>query len=184
MKVKLSSLTTAGLLTLVLSVCGYFQLPFKQSNAQTNPNLAAPGLNLRNLVTEPNSVLQPTSPNPTVNEPLADRFSLQEALARVQQIRVALTSFRQLTEAERIVKSAKHNTDWETQNLGFPNWVGSVEGTLKQQHYQVKKLEFELAQKQYQDGEIPQSVLSQRTQAYQQAKLEFQRFAKADKIAD
>jgi hypothetical protein len=123
--------------------------------------------------------------NSTINE----RFSLDNALTRIQQIREALNSFRKLTNQSRQTLGvstiqAVGNTDPEIQNLGFYNWTGAVEGTVRKQEYQIKKLEYELAQKQYQDGEISQAELNRKSSEYESAKQSFQAFLKSFNIAD
>lgn len=132
---------------------------------------------------------RPVSPDEPVSDTLNQRFSLQNSLSRIQQIKGALDSFRRLTATakaklgEPALRNAG-NTDPETQTLGFTNWVGSVEGTLRQQNYQIKKLEFELAQKQFQDREITKAALDQKAAAYRQAEKDFQAFLKTFRIAD
>ncbi|MCU0515749.1 MAG: hypothetical protein MUC60_02580 [Oscillatoria sp. Prado101] len=132
---------------------------------------------------------RPVSPDEPLSDTLNQRFSLQNSLSRIQQIKAALESFRRLTATakaklgEPALRNAG-NTDPETQTLGFTNWVGSVEGTVRQQNYQIKKLEFELAQKQFQDREITQAALDQKAAAYRQAEKDFQAFLKTFRIAD
>lgn len=133
--------------------------------------------------------LSPVSPDEPVEDTLSDRFSLDNSLERLEQIRGALSSFVQLTEKSQPVLGGGAiadigNTDWEIQHLGFPNWTGAVEGTLRQQEYQIKKLEFELAQKQYEDGEISQAVLNEKEVAYQRAEQDFQAFWNSFRIVD
>ncbi|MGB3642397.1 MAG: hypothetical protein WBA39_33165 [Rivularia sp. (in: cyanobacteria)] len=98
-------------------------------------------------------------------------------------------SFRALTEKSKPVLGSQavsevENTDWDTQTLGFNNWVGSLEGTLKKQDYQIKKLGYQLAQKQYEDKAIPQSLLNQKQAAYNKAQKDFQVFVESSLIAD
>jgi len=132
-------------------------------------------------ISQNNSSLSPVSPDEPVDYTLNERFSLSNSLERIQQIKNALSSFQQLTEAsrpmlgDRTIAEIGH-TGWETQYLGFPNWLGSVEGTLQKQAYQIAKLEFELAQKQFQDGEISQAVLEQKEAKYRRAEQDFQAF--------
>jgi hypothetical protein len=133
--------------------------------------------------------LSPVSPDEPLEDTLSDRFSLANSLERLQQIRGALSSFVQLTEKSKPALGERAiarigNTDWEIQNLGFPNWVGSVEGTLRKQDYQIKKLEFELATKQYEDGEVSQAVLDEKEVAYRLAEQEFRAFWHSFEIAD
>ena len=132
---------------------------------------------------------RPVSPDEPLSDTLNQRFSLQNSLSRIQQIKGALESFRRLTATAKakLGESALRNvgnTDQETQTLGFTNWVGSVEGTLRLQNYQIKKLEFELAQKQFKGGEIPKAALEQKAAAYRQAEKDFQAFLKSFRIAD
>ncbi len=132
---------------------------------------------------------QPVSPDEPAAATADERFSFDNAISRIEQIKAALSSFRQLTQIsqEQIGASAiapVGNTDWEIQNLGFKNWTGAVEGTLRKQEYQIKKLEFELAQAKFADGEITQSELAQTEAAYQQAEQDFQTFWNSFRIAD
>jgi hypothetical protein len=177
MKTRLSILTTAASLTLVTAAIAAIRpdpeaLP--QAGTILPPSIVA-------SLTD-----KPVHPDEPISETLNQRFSFANALSRLQQIDQALDSFRQLTDKSRNTSAiaAVGNTDPETQTLGFQNWVGSLEGTLRQQDYQVKRLELELAQKQFEDGEISQAVLNEKTQNLQKAKKDFQAFLKSFKIAD
>jgi len=140
-------------------------------------------------VSQNNSSLSPVHPDEPIDYTLNERFSLSNSLERIQQIKQALSSFQELTETSQPILGDRKiaeigHTDWETQYLGFPNWVGSVEGTLKKQAYQIAKLEFELAQEQYQDGKIAQAVLEQKEASYRRAQQDFQAFWNSFNIAD
>lgn len=50
------------------------------------------------------------------------------------------------------------NIDWERQYLGFPNWIGDIQETIKKQDHQ-KKLELEMAQIKHDAGNINQADL-------------------------
>ena len=133
--------------------------------------------------------LKPVYPDETVSYTLNERFSVKNSMRVLPQIKGALNSFHTLTEKSKSALGEKAlsevgNTDWEVQNLGFTNWVASVEGTIKKQDYQMKKLEFELAKKQYEDKEIVKAVLDQKAVSYQQAKQEFLKFWNSFKISD
>lgn len=133
--------------------------------------------------------LQKVHPDEPINYTLQQRFSFDDSLGRIKQIDGALNSFRSLTEKSKPVLGNKAvsevgNTGWETQNLGFTNWVGAVEGTLRKQDYQIKKLEYQLAQKQYEDKAISQSILNQKQAAYRKAKKDFQVFVNSFSVAD
>lgn len=133
--------------------------------------------------------LPPVHPDEPAESSFNERFSFNDSLDRIGQIRSALTSFQQLTEkskstlGEQTISSIGH-TDWETQNLGFPNWVNSVEGTMRKQEYEIKKLEFELAKKQYEDGEITKTTLDQKEASYRRIEQEFQTFWNSFTIVD
>ena len=56
-----------------------------------------------------------------------------------------MMSFKKLTEKSRDnlseeVLSEIGNTARDIQSLGFYNWVGAVEGTLRKQNYLIKNL--------------------------------------------
>lgn len=154
---------------------------------QTRLQLSASKTETANSTTQP--VKQPVHPDEPLDDTLNQRFAFENSLTRTQQIKEALESFRQLTATskaklgESAVTQIK-NTDPETQTLGFHNWVNSVEGTLIKQNYQLKKLEFELAQKQYQDKEITQAELDIKSADYQEAEQKLQTFLKTFTIAD
>lgn len=120
---------------------------------------------------------------------LENRFSLAGAEERMGQIDGALNSFRSLTEKSRARLSAEDvqqvgNTGWEEQSLGFTNWVGAVRGTLKNQDYQIKKLEYELAVRMYKSGEIKKEELDSKESAYNKARADLQTFIDNFHIAD
>ncbi|MBD2578309.1 hypothetical protein [Oscillatoria sp. FACHB-1406] len=127
--------------------------------------------------------LSPISPDESVEETLRDRFSFPSALERLTQIKGALSSFIRLTEKSPELAGIG-NTDWETQHLGFFNWTGAIEGTLRHQDYELKKLELELARKQYEDGEISQTALLEKEQTYQRAEQEFKAFWSSFRLGD
>lgn len=131
--------------------------------------------------------LRPVHPDEPVEATLEERFSYTNSLERLEQIEQALDNFRGLTASAYDWNDsaiATGNTDWETQNLGFTNWVGSVEGTLRYQELQIKQLELELARQQFADREISQAVLDEKTAAYETAQDDFQRFWQTFSIAD
>jgi hypothetical protein len=133
--------------------------------------------------------LQKVHPDEPINYTLQQRFSIDNSLERIKQIDGALNSFRALTEKSKPVLGSKAvskvgNTAPDVQTLGFNNWVGSVEGTLRKQDYQIKKLEYQLAQKNYEDKTISQSELNQKQAAYNKSEKDFQAFVKSFTIAD
>lgn len=131
------------------------------------------------------------SPNP--DEPAGytynQRFSFEHSLKSLATIESSLDSFRKLTEtaANKISKGklAKiGNTGWEMQNLGFPNHVGSVKGTILKQEYLIKKLTYDLAQRKFKSGEINKKELLESEREYKKAEKQFQEFWDSFNIAD
>ncbi|MEB3338652.1 MAG: hypothetical protein VKJ46_14380 [Leptolyngbyaceae bacterium] len=184
MKLKFSSLITAGLITLGIAGFSYLRLPLEQSNAQAGLHLSPSTSPLRHLIAQSGNPAVPlVHPDEPLQDTLTQRFPVKTALTRIQQIDAALTNFRQVTEKSKAAAKVS-NTDWETQDLSFRNWVGSVEGTLRQQDYQIKKLTLELAQRQYDNSEISQAALEKITQDYQKSKGEFSKFLTSLKITE
>lgn len=125
------------------------------------------------------------SPDEPLAVTLGDRFAPQNALDRLEQVRAALVSFRRLTRVSRSEAIAPvGNTDPETQTLGFTNWTGDIEGTLRQQAYQISKLEYELAQERHADGEISAAELAQAAERYRQEEERFRAFLAQAKVVD
>lgn len=149
---------------------------------------AAPVTALKSLPHVKTLAVTSVSPDEPADVTLNRRFALENSLRATEQIEGALNSFQQLTEKSGdVIHNASteiSNTDFETQTLGFDNWVGTVKGTLKQQDYQIKELEFELAQQQYKDGKINKTELDQKAAKYQKSKREFLAFWNSFKIVD
>jgi hypothetical protein len=108
-------------------------------------------------------------------------FSYDNSLKRLDQIDGFLESFRKLTELCRDRLSPEElrsvgNIGWEIQNLGFYNLPRVVEGTVRKQDYQLKKLEYELAKRKHTGGEINADQLTESRIAYKQSEAEFQAF--------
>jgi len=127
------------------------------------------------------------------------RFEYKESMSRLGQIESALWSFRDLTEQllnhnEIVVKEGesdlKHgikeieNTSWETQNLGFPNWITAVEGTLRRQDYTIKKLQYELEKSKVGSADSENERLTLLHKEYKDAEAELKQFLENVTIAD
>lgn len=117
------------------------------------------------------------------------RFSLKNALRSLETISSALISFEKLTEKSKTFICKQQlkeigNTDWETQNLGLPNCIGAIEGTLRKQEYLIKKLSYELAQEKAKSGEINRKQLRNAQKEKQQAEESFQTFWNSFSVAD
>lgn len=177
------SIAIAGLLLLPLiggTIFGNFhRFPAIASIEQPSP-VPPEG----SIAQTPNDGLSPAHPDEPISYTLNDRFSLDNALESLSRVKGALSSFVQLTESGKPASEEFEYTGWEYQNLGFPNWTGAIEGSLRKQDYQLKKLELELARKQYEDGEISQESLQEKQNAYNLAEGEFQAFWNSFTVAD
>ncbi len=69
-------------------------------------------------------------------------------------------------------------------SMAFTNSVGAVEGALRKQDYEIKKLDFELAKVLFRDGEITQEQLGQKELAYNEAVNDFKAFWESFGISD
>ena len=108
-------------------------------------------------------------------------YSTAVALQRLSQIEAFLASFARLTDrAEgRLTPSELRvigNTDSEIQTIGFHNIPLIVEGTLRKQEYQLRQVEYELAQLRHVHGKIPAEELDRAKRAYAEATKRFQTF--------
>lgn len=134
-------------------------------------------------------MLKDITPNESASYAFNQRFSLDNALWRRKQVTEALQSFRKLTEKcqSRLTKdklSEIGNTDWETQHLGFGNWGGAIEGTLRKQNYQIAKLELELIREKSKVEKVEKKEIEQKEQNYEKAKSQFQTFWNSFRVAD
>ena len=117
------------------------------------------------------------------------RFSFSNAMRRLKQIQGALSSFQKLTEISSGKLDKKEltnigNTDWETQNLGFYNWVRSVEGTVMKQDYVIQKLELELSKLRFKEGQLTEKELEKKQETFEQTEKKFQEFWDSFKVMD
>lgn len=92
-----------------------------------------------------------------------------------------LESFRDLTQRARGRLTAADlraagNTSREMQGIGFHNIPLVVEGTLLKQDYQLKQLEYELAQLRRARGEVSDREVERARGAYAAATKRFQVF--------
>ncbi|NLP18207.1 MAG: hypothetical protein GX376_03825 [Firmicutes bacterium] len=122
-------------------------------------------------------------------ETLEERFSLKESLYRVEQVGDIFVSFRELTEECQgklppETLAAVGNTGWEMQHLGFHNLPNTIEGTLRLQDYEIKKLRFALAKEQYEKGEIGVEDAKGAQEAFYEARDGMQAFLDSYSIAD
>jgi hypothetical protein len=134
-------------------------------------------------------ILDPIHPDEPADYTYNERFSTRSSLNSLDAIKSSLESFRKLTEASagKIPKDTLTkigNTGWEMQNLGFPNHVGTVKGTLLKQEYLIKKLTYELAQTKSRSGEVSQADLSAAKADSEKAEKQFQDFWNSFRVSD
>ena len=133
--------------------------------------------------------LQPVSRDESVEQTLKERFSVDSALESLAWLRGALDSFVALTEAAQGKLPAETikqvgNTDWESQHLGFRNAPGAIEGALRLQDLEIKRLRFELASDRAAAGKGAASDAAAARQAYEAADKEFRTFWESFGISD
>lgn len=109
--------------------------------------------------------LQPVHPDEDANYTFNTRFSLSNALERIEMLRQI-----SMPPGE--------------QSMAYSNSIGAVEGSLMKQDYQIKKLEYELAKVLHRDGQITDQELAERQAAYNQAVEAFKAFWESFGIAD
>jgi hypothetical protein len=111
----------------------------------------------------------------------ATEYAPGAALQRLEQMRGSLASFKQLTaRVRRRLTEAElrdaGNTSEEIQSIGFHNIPLIVEGTLLKQDYQLKQVEYELAQLRRARGQIAEQEVERARGAYADATRRFQLF--------
>lgn len=111
------------------------------------------------------SSLQPVHPDEPASVTFNERFSLDNSLTRIGQLRDVAPK-----EGEEA--------------MAFGNWLGAIEGTLRKQDYLIKKAEFELAKVQLRDKQISQQEHDQRQAAFKKAESDFKVFWEQFGIGD
>lgn len=123
--------------------------------------------------------LKPVHPDESAAQTYDNRLSINNALSSLNRIDEALSSFAKLTSKAKKSKiniDDIANTDWESQNIGFPNMMSSLKGTLLKQNYLIKKYKYEMIPKHTQS--------SKEFQEYKQAEKAFMGFWKKLEIVD
>jgi hypothetical protein len=108
-------------------------------------------------------------------------YSAQYGIERLHQMQGFLESFRKLTDLSRNKVSPKvlreaGNTDGEMQSIGFHNIPLIIEGSILKQNYQLRQVEYRLAQLQSLGGDVTSQELEQKRAAYAEATRNFQDF--------
>lgn len=116
------------------------------------------------------------------------RFSIENALNSLKEIEKSLISFQKLTDTIRSKKVISLNrfayTDWEMQNLGFPNMVIAIEGALHKQNYLINKTKYELACEKRKNISITEEEFGRALYEYQESKKKYEKFWSDTVIAD
>ncbi|MEL6930163.1 MAG: hypothetical protein AAFO95_16220 [Cyanobacteria bacterium J06600_6] len=134
-------------------------------------------------------ILPPVHPDVSAGEIYYHQFSVDSALGDAISIKDALNGFYELTRkvTSAFGESAVSHIDYtslEIQTIGFPNWLNTLTGTIYKQNYQIKRLELQLAQKQFSDREIDRATLDTKKANYLQAKKDFQSFWRSFQVVD
>lgn len=111
------------------------------------------------------AALKPVHPDEPAETTFKQRFSLDNALARVGQIRESSTATGEGA-------------------MAMSNWTGAIEGTLMKQDYLAKKADFELAKYQFRDKEIAKEEYDKREAAFRKAEADFKTFWEDFGISD
>ena len=108
-------------------------------------------------------------------------YAAPAALHRLRQIEGFLESFTRLTDRVRgrippADLAAIGNTSGEIQTIGFHNIPLIIEGTVLKQDYQLRQVEYKLAQLKHAREEISAPELDRAKRAYAEATKRFQLF--------
>ncbi|MCE5250281.1 hypothetical protein LLG96_08680 [bacterium] len=115
-------------------------------------------------------------PNEPADYTFNKRFSYENSMFRVRQIREFMDNIHTLLEKKGASISPEESKVQGSIGFEFVNWIGAVEGTLKKQDYMIKKLEFECAAMKYKTGEISKDELESKEKLYKQSENDFKSF--------
>jgi hypothetical protein len=200
MKFKASLLVTASFMTLVLITIGLLRSTSQPTVDTATPNMLAlidplqqpslsPALPSANTPDSVEALLdRPLKPTAPAKGTLKHQLSLDKSIDRVKQIDQTLSHLRlslknQAASGARSI-AGDNSGNLAKQTLTMRQRLGSITGTLKKQDYEIKKLSFDLAQKQFQDGEISKTYLDQQHASYQKSARDLKTFLNSSKIAD
>jgi hypothetical protein len=132
------------------------------------------------------------NPQVHVDEPAGytekTRFSAKNAISSLNVVRESLDSFKKIVEAagaeEPIILQEYQYTDWEMQNIGLPNMVSSIEGTIRKQSYINAKLEYDLAVAKNNDKAGSKGEILRLKKIYLDRKKEYTDFVKNMRVID
>jgi hypothetical protein len=109
-------------------------------------------------------ILKNVHPDEPVEYTYNERFNLQRALS----------SARMLREFNDTIMEVIGLNEFTV--LAYPNAIGVLEGTVAKQHYEIKRLEYELAARKYEGGELEVQDLIDAENGYQEALKTFAKF--------
>lgn len=124
------------------------------------------------------------------------RFEHERALDSIESLRTAVVDFANLVERLRRRENKNvlsddvpelegiDTSDWETLNLGLPNRLGIIDGTIHKQKYLIEKLEYELARERNDGSDEGEANEKRAYSDYQQALSRFRHFWENFSIAD
>ena len=156
---------------------------------QRSPLLALVVMLVAPIVVAQPADLKPVHPHETAKQTFDERFSLSTALERLGFVGKGLESFVKLTEGCGKKVPAQEmktigNTDWETQNLGFRNATGAIEGALRRQDWTIKQLRLQLVQERRKNGTVSDEEVTKAQRSFDEADKSFSEFWKGFGIAD
>ena len=200
MKFKASLLVTASFMTLVLIAIGLLRSTSQPTVDTATPNMLAlidplqqpslrPALPSASTPDSVEALLdRPLKPTAPAKGTLKHQLSLDKSIDRVKQINQTLSQLRpslknQAASGARSI-AGDNSGNLAKQTLTMRQRLGSITGTLKKQDYEIKKLSFDLAQKQFQDGEISKTHLDQQHASYQKSARDLKTFLNSSRIAD
>lgn len=118
-----------------------------------------------------------------------ERFTDSSAGTGINYVRGYLKSFESLTKLTNSQLSPEQrgqvgNLGWETQSLGFNNWVNTIEGTMKKQACVIAKLEYDLAVEKFNSGKISQEDVLKYKNEYLKLKEDMDNYLNEFQISD
>ncbi|MDQ7793880.1 MAG: hypothetical protein RDU89_05630 [bacterium] len=113
-------------------------------------------------------LLAPLHPDEPLEYTLGVRFSAENAVQRLGQIGELGDQLGLTGEPE----------------MALANWLLAVEGTVRRQELEIRRLELELADRRHAGGEVPGEELDRREAAFRDALESFQDFWESCRIVD
>lgn len=123
------------------------------------------------LVSMPTDLdLPDVHPDETASETYEVRFSFGNAMEALERIRTALERPGEM--------------DAEVRTIGYLNWAGAVEGTLRKQQLVISQLVYELAVERYKTGGVRQEEVDRAKREHEARRSMFLAFWERFSVAD